>query len=751
MKKTNLFTELIAVIVFAGCTLEEPRAVGERCDDVSFVWPDETGGKLKTGDSETYDFYLNNRACPPDKPYCLMKKGFVHRGTVDENGEYQGDVVYPDEWYCSDRKESCPKGSHLAADGAQSYCEQDSALHCGSAENNCMDSAKGVDAAQCVDGQCQIQRCMQGFALINGECKSGAQCCGDYCQDCTQDEDKPLVCSADEYMSFGCDSFCMANMIDCYGVCVNPDSNLAFCGSTALNGVCTMNYCPDMEGWRDGSCTHGKCQVSECILGYHIAEDADGSHLCEADSAEVCGTGLTDCNLLPHVRDVVCERGMCIVKSCEDGFTRYDNECIEYVADSCEGVLCGPHALCDETTHLCKCEPGYADCDGECYDLQTSANHCGSCDKLCTTDKISHSAALACVEGDCVVSACEEGYHVELGRCTSNTCVNGTTDCVHSNGTGMVRTCENGEWGDLVACGDVSCNNNIENCGVCKNGAELCEDNVIKTCENGSWQNPVECNAGILPHGSEFACDTNKSKCVVKACESGYHLNEDENVCEKNDVNNCGAHGVKCDASVWANGTAFNCDNGTCKVTACAGGYQPNSNNKGCSVCDANLKVLVARESEILGSSTKLTPTSTIHVHYKQKVSGQTDPYGRQRYKVLFSYKRSENDNNLLPNDISRQWAYADYINVLTTVKQSVKVNWPSYLDLSGYAPIPVGCVDPVFGKAKLYNTSECKDSTLEKCVYNICCSGGCWGWFDNTLRGAFGAFESDLSMIPEC
>ena len=750
MKRTNLFTELIAVIVFAGCTLEEPRAVGERCDDVSFVWPDEAGGKLKAGDSETYDFYLRNRACPPDKPYCLMKKGFVHRGTVDENGEYQGDVVYPDEWYCSDRKESCPKGSHLAADGVQSYCEQDSALHCGSAENNCMDSAKGVDAAQCVDGQCQIQRCMQGFALINGECKSGAQCCGDYCQDCTQqDDDKPLVCSADEYMSFGCDSFCQANMIDCYGVCVNPDNNLAFCGSTALNGVCTMNYCPDMEGWRDGSCTHGKCQVSECILGYHIAEDADGSHLCEADSAEVCGTGLTDCNLLPHVRDVVCERGMCIVKSCEDGFTRYDNECIEYVADSCAGVQCGPHAQCDETTHLCKCEPGYVDCNGECYDLQTSASHCGSCDKLCTTDKISHSAALACVEGECVVSACEEGYHVELGRCTSNTCVNGTTDCVHSNGIGQVRTCVDGEWGDWVVCDKVSCNNDIENCGVCKNGAELCENNVTKTCENGSWQNPVECNAGILPHGSEFACDTNNSKCVIKACESGYHLNEDENVCEKNDVNNCGAHGVKCDAGVWANGTAFNCDDGTCRVTACAGGYQPNSNNKGCSVCDANRAVYVAKDTKADNGVT-IPMDSKITVHYKRKDGNKTDAYGRQKYKVMFSYNPSEQFGGVpTVSSMNHVWMTADYVNILTEVKVDSRVD----NDDPGFATLPAGCKYSDYGYATVYGAGSCNDTDgrIEKCSYGICCNGNCWGWFSNAQRNHFGSFVNDLTKFPEC
>ena len=882
--RTNRFAiALMAVFGVSGCTLEEPLEFGERCDAVSFVWPDEAGGKLMPGDSETYDYYLNNRICAPDKPYCLMKKGFVHRGTVDENGEYLGDVVYPDEWYCSDRKESCPKDSHLVTDDVQRYCEQDSALHCGSVENNCMDSAKGVDAAQCEDGQCVVQKCMQGFTLINGECLSGAQCCGDYCKNCTMVSQAHLVCATEDLMNFDCGEACpLDNMIECYGVCINPDTNLAYCGTeSSEDGNCEMHYCPDMDGWRNGSCTAGICLVSECILGYHMIADEDGIRSCEPDTIEVCGTKLADCNQVAHASEVSCERGLCIIKSCEDGYTLYDNQCIDYAGKTCEGVVCGPHAECDETTQLCKCESGYTDCNGECYDLQNSAYHCGSCTGICTSDKYSHSTELACIEGVCEVSACEDGYHVELGRCTSNTCTDGETDCIHSDKIGMVKTCEGGVWGEFVSCENVSCNNEIEQCGVCINGTKRCEDRMLLTCINGRWQNAVECDASLVcsenscvscgaeahvfgnscekhdvsncgthdtkcdasarPNGTEFNCDTGTCKatkcasgyhvygdgcekddvnncnthgtkcgtnvhaggsafncecgtnvhaggsafncndgtckatacasgyhkygdtcekndlnncnthgtkcgtnvhaggsafncndgtckatacasshhkygdtcekndvyncgthgklcnssviangssfncdtgsCKVTVCASGYHLNG--NGCEKDSVTNCGSHGTKCDASVIANGASFNCDTGTCKVTSCSDGY-PVKNNK-CGLCNKNLVVYVSRPTTS-DDGINVPGAAAIRVHYKRKAGNETDPSGNQRYKVFFSWLKSDKADNKPSQDYRNRWMYADYVNILTTVKKSVNVNDPP---LDGVIPMP--------------------------------------------------------------
>ena len=834
MRKTSVFFIIILDTVLAGCTLDEPKAIGDRCDGVSFIWPDESGEVINSGDSTTYDYYLNNKICPPDKPYCLTKKGVVQRGVIDENGEYQGDIVIPDESYCSDRRESCPKDSHLVADGAVSYCEHDSALHCGSVENNCVDPTKGVESASCKDGQCEVIRCLQGFTLIDGACLSGVQCCGDFCKNCTLSSHAHPVCSTADYQTFDCGTECpLGDMIECFGVCISPMTNLAYCGVTAQeDGNCEMHYCPDMEGWRNGSCTAGVCQVNECILGYHIIAKDDGSHYCEADTTEVCGTKRADCNGVDNAVEVACELGQCVVKSCEDGYTLYNNECIMHTGKTCGDITCGPHMKCDETSVTCVCESGYTDCNGECYDLSSSSQHCGDCKNICTTDKYSHSTELACVNSECVASACEDGYHLELGRCASNTCIEGETDCIHSNGLGMWKTCTNGEWGPFEPCDNVSCNNDVEKCGICVNGTKHCEDRMLLTCANGRWQNAVECDAalvcsenscvacsadshvygnicekhdlnncnahgskcdasvqsngtafncedgtckatacasgyhlynggcekddvnncaahgkkcdaGVYPGGTGFNCNT--GTCNVTSCGSAYHLYG--NSCEKNDENNCGLHGTKCNASVIPNGTKFSCDTGVCTVTGCTGGYQVKNN--GCAVCNANREVYVARDTKADNGVT-IPMDSKITVHYKRKDGNKTDPYGRQKYKVLFSYS-PEGQFGGVPTvaSMSNVWMPADYVNILTEVKVDSRVD----NDSPNFSTLKAGCKYLDYDYATVYGAGGCTDTDgrIEYCSYGICCKDGCWGWFSNAQRSHFGAFVNDLSKFPEC
>ncbi len=630
MRKSALFILIVSTIAVTGCPLDHPRAIGEKCDGVSFIWPDEAGNVIWPGDSEAYDYYLKNQICPPDKPYCLTKKGFVHRGSVDENGEYLGDIVHPDEIYCSDRRESCPKDSHLVMTDTQTYCAQDSAQHCGSDENNCMDSAKGVDAATCENGLCSISKCLPGFALVNGECRSGAQCCGDFCVDCTLETHARTTCSTDDGIGYICDTACgRSEMIDCNGVCVNPSTNIAFCGVTVdENGDCGVHYCPDMEGWRDGSCIKGVCQVSECILGYHIVGDEEDARRCERDTKEVCGAQKADCTQIAHADTVSCELGKCVVKSCEAGYWLYDNSCLEYSGEHCGGgIECGPHQYCDLDSLTCKCEPGYTDCNGFCYDLTTNLNHCGDCGISCTVDGIRHASDVSCVDSVCTATECAEGYHL------------------YRNG------------------------------------------------------------------------------------------------CEKDDLKNCGAHEAVCDASVLPGGTAFNCATGVCTVTECAGGYQKSGDH--CSVCDANLSVFVPRATKMLDSNTEIGSASTIILHYKRRLPGETDPNGHPRYKVNFSQPG---------NNIDHEWMYGDYVNVLVDVKRKVKTDWPG-----PYVDMPAGCVDPAYGKARLYNTEKCEDNTIEKCYYNITCfdegERKTWGFFDyKDDRSAFDFYFIDSQTnIPEC
>ena len=71
-----------------------------------------------------------------------------------------------------------------------------------------------------------------------------------------------------------------------------------------------------------------------------------------------------------------------------------------------------------------------------------------------------------------------------------------------------------------------------------------------------------------IPQWSTGDCVNNE--CKLGKCVAGYHAYG--NVCERNNVNNCGAHGKACSAQIsqWADG---DCPDGLCNVSACNSGY----------------------------------------------------------------------------------------------------------------------------------------------------------------------------------
>ncbi len=602
-KKLALFVVILAASSLEGCRLDNPVEFGEQCDNVSFIWPDESMGRIRIGDNSTYDYYLKNGVCPLQYPFCLMQKGAeVHRGGLDMNGEYEGDVYIPDEWFCSDRRESCPLDSHLVVNGAEMFCERNSAVSCGTERKNCL--SDGVEYAKCSDaGKCLANRCLDETVFADDECKPKDKCCGSYCNDCTLDSKQSLC---DDVNNNGCAHSCSEGKIDCAGVCVNPDTSVMYCGATKLDdGKCDGENCFGLPGWRDGYCNKGVCDASDCLLGYHLVVEANNVRRCVADSINSCGAGMVDCRTqFEDAAEVTCQLGLCMITLCKEGYTLHDNACIKHEGEPCGNVVCGPKSHCNKTTFKCECDAGYTDCNGQCFDLKNSRYHCGQCENsICTTDKVRNSIDLACFEGNCTVTACENGYHVEDSRCLLSSCRGSETDCIHSDNIGQVKTCKDGNWSDAKSCNGVSCNNDIEKCGECKNGGIMCDNRKAYSCINGQWQNPIECSdsqicdenrGGCIPCGAgahvyENTCENDdlancgahgnacapsqicgSGSCI--SCSSGQHAYNGG--CENNDVNNCGAHDKKCDSSVKTGGIAFSCDTaGACKATACVSGY----------------------------------------------------------------------------------------------------------------------------------------------------------------------------------
>ncbi len=529
----------------SGCALESARDFGESCENPSFIW---TSGKIIRQEDGNLDYAVNFRhgLCPVNAQYCMMLKGDI-----------VGDVLESNINYCSDKREACPEDSHLF----EGKCERDSALHCGSNEMNCLDREKGVAEAECVkdtygNKACKATRCLDTFALLNGACKSGGECCGDYCMDCTRIPPQ-VKCYAESLnsASMTCGEKCPTHAPDeCNGVCIDSMTNESFCGSDN----CELRYCADIvEGWRNGICLQGKCKVSDCLVGYHMLRNADGN-TCEKDTTEVCGDYKIDCTHIANAVSVECRGGDCIVHKCREGFEINNGQCLPVQVEKCGNTPCEPHQVCNAATNTCECDENYTECNGVCYDLSTDRLHCGSCSNEC---HIAH-AEVKCENSECLFVRCNDGYEFNdtnarcefTGRCASGFVYNhDTSRCEASD-----RGCEQGQIdcnGDGLVCCD--CN------GACD--GDKCDNAVcdpVVSCEDGSGCVSSCCIENIC---------VARSQCG-STIDCGQHAHVYGDGCEPDSVENCGEHGKACNVPNADN----DCIAGACTFECIDGYHQVN-------------------------------------------------------------------------------------------------------------------------------------------------------------------------------
>ena len=187
-----------------------------------------------------------------------------------------------------------------------------------------------------------------------------------------------------------------------------------------------------------------------------------------------------------------------------------------------------------------KCQSGYHVNNSVCE--IDSVQHCGAHNNRC--DKAKGWGGGECQLGHCVVSSCTAGYHIYNGVCEA--------DSIDNCGT-HAKSCASqiSDWAD----------------GNCTNA--LC---VVTSCKNDKIVSGNQCIEKSAPEDPE--------------CASGKHLYN--HACEDDSIQNCGSHGHDCAAAIenWADGS---CTNSTCVVSAC-------SNNKVVSnnqCTDAEAPVLV--------------------------------------------------------------------------------------------------------------------------------------------------------------
>ena len=443
-------------------------------------------------------------------------------------------------------------------------CSNDT--ECGFATDLCLDLADGSfcgeDCAEgrgCAEGfRCdEVLRDVDGASVVFEQCVPESGFCGD-CVDNDRD-------------GFG-------EGEGCRGVDCADDDDARFEGAPELcNGL--DDDCDDEED-----------------EGFDLATDTRhcGScgNACEAARAEVA-----------------CEEGVCAIVSCEEGWTdtngSFEDGCENECTPTNEGV-----ELCDGVDN---------DCDGEVdedFDLDSDPLNCRVCDNVCLIPQ----GEPACVEGACVVAACDPGS-VDLNGLPEDGCeyACAPTEDPAEVCDGVDNDC------DGVIDNDIDLATSTAHCGAC---GEACDaPNAESACVEGGCT-LVGCNAGfydvdgLYETGCEYACTflgaselcddedqdcdgrvdegftlaTDEDNCgscgrvcaladaeevcidgvcEVQACLGNYADcdMESENGCEvdlRSDEDNCGACGDTCDLP-----NAFSrCDEGACVVTGCVGTWQ---------------------------------------------------------------------------------------------------------------------------------------------------------------------------------
>ncbi len=350
--------------------------------------------------------------------------------------------------------------------------------HCGLCNAECRpDNAEPV----CIAGRCAIERCRPGAVDLDGAPENGCEY---------------LCRPTGEERCNGLDDDCDGATDEGIDVRVDP-MNCGACGQ-----VCGFANAA-------AACVEGLCRVGDCDAGFVDLDGAPGcEYACAPTGAEVCdggrdedcdgavdegfdrGADPANCGVCGRVcafanATGLCVEGDCVPGDCDAGFFDLDG------IPGCE-YACVPAGVevCDEIDD---------DCDGtvdEGFDLDADPVHCGRCGRSCAAER----AETACVDGDCRLVACAEGFvdlDGDLQTGCEYACVpRGVEDCdeVDDDCDGMVD-----EGFDLQ--GDP------DNCGLCGLGCGFL--NALALCVEGRCTAGA-CDPGFVDlddvPGCEYAC-----------------------------------------------------------------------------------------------------------------------------------------------------------------------------------------------------------------------------------------------------
>jgi len=374
-------------------------------------------------------------------------------GTIDCNGDPQDGCERPciptGAETCNYLDDDCD------CDTDEDFDLQNDPVNCGTCNNVC---SYPFGVAGCVNGNCEMQRCLDGYADCNLTDQDGCE----------------IHTDADVANCGSCNNACQFDHADASclsGFCImgSCDTGWRDCDYSDTNGCETDIYFDEQNcggcGNRclyqngEGICSGGNCFLSSCLPGYDDCNNNRGDG-CEVDlntDVNNCGFCFNQCP--GTVGTPICDNGSCDISSCNPGLEDCDpNDGVQCETDiwsdpnNCNG--CGLVCSLDHASALCstgscvvdQCDSGWGDCnnqdpDGCERDVTSDPNNCGFCGNVCSFD----NASAACVDSNCQLDSCDAGYY-NINGDPGDGC-----ECLAD---GVADICDDGTITDLGTLGD---------------------------------------------------------------------------------------------------------------------------------------------------------------------------------------------------------------------------------------------------------------------------------------------------------
>lgn len=456
-----------------------------------------TLGTCRAGCGETYGKAVDGCSCPA--------------GT-----ECNLDVQQPGQ-----PTQCCPLGQFLCAGVCRPDCTQSQHLDPASCSCPCLprrcreNRVQDPTSCECVcapttcpppkmlDPDTCACLCPDGQTDCEGTCLSLTH--RDNCGACGK------TCGADEDC---CDSSCQR--IDVKARCGSCDTpcngvNVDCCAGPAPDSpvVCALL---DRDGANCGACGHA-CAPGQCCFDYqcltpNTLQHCGGCWVTCPPTADACCSGecvqrptdRLNCGQCGHrcAPNQYCTGGTC--STCPAGTEACDDGCFDVTSSASH---CGGCSACAAGQLCCggHCRPpqaGFGCCGGAWVDLGSTAQHCGSCGTVCPAGQL-------CCNGTCKTS-CTTASPCGAGGQPGQVCC-GTTWRTPQAGWG----CCAGAWVDLT-----SDESNCQGCGRACASGEVCHAGQCGTaCAAGRFcaEPNVSCPIINLPYEETTCCPVGWSSC----------------------------------------------------------------------------------------------------------------------------------------------------------------------------------------------------------------------------------------------